>query len=119
MREDIICDKLITSNNNEAPFHKLCSNSSITVKDIVTYLTENGNDSALAIDTIYEMTPLHMMSMNPYAPAVAIGALLNSNVESALCVDNQQRTPLEYGRDYNVDGLVAMISHLCNHRHGS
>ena len=66
---------------DQAPFHKLCYNSSITTKHLNDYLNERGNDSALAIDTIHGMTPLHMLSMNPHAPADAMAALLDVNVE--------------------------------------
>ena len=90
-----------------APFHKLCSDSTITTKHINDYLHEHGNDSALAIDTYHGMTPLHTLSMNPHAPADAVlAALFNSNIQTAICADNQQKTPLEYARDYNVGGLI-------------
>eukprot|EP01083_Nonionella_stella_P047353 126735_1 len=100
-----------------APFHKLCYTSSITVKEINDYLSENGNDSALQIDTVHGMTPLHILTMNPHAPADAIAALLTSNMEAVFFLEtSQQKTPLEYARDYNVDGLIAMIAVLCNHK---
>ena len=65
------------------------------------------------------MTPLHMLSMNPYAPADAVAALLEVNVETAFSLDNEGKIPLDYARDYNVGGLVAMISALCNHRNSA
>ena len=99
---------------DEAPFHELCYGSSITAKQINDYLHENGNDSALVIDTNHGMTPLHMLSMNPHAPAVSIAALFSSNMEAVFCLDNQQKTPSEYARDYNVGGLVGIINGLCN-----
>jgi len=102
-----------------APFHKLCYNSTITTKHINDYLREHGNDSALAIDPIHGMTPLHILSMNPYAPADAIAALFNFNMQAVFCADNQQNNPLEYARDYNVGGLIQVINGLCNHRNSS
>eukprot|EP00554_Chaetoceros_debilis_P001197 CAMPEP_0194095892 /NCGR_PEP_ID=MMETSP0149-20130528/57063_1 /TAXON_ID=122233 /ORGANISM="Chaetoceros debilis, Strain MM31A-1" /LENGTH=350 /DNA_ID=CAMNT_0038781853 /DNA_START=91 /DNA_END=1139 /DNA_ORIENTATION=+ len=54
---------------DHAPFHKLCYNSSITTKHLNAYINEHGNDTALDIDTIHGMTPLHMLSMNPHSPA--------------------------------------------------
>ena len=104
---------------DEAPFHKLCSDSSVTTKQISDYLHEHGNDSALAIDPYHGMTPLHILSMNPHAPADAIAALFNSNIQTVFCADNQQKTPLEYARDYNVGGLIRIINGLCNHRNSS
>ncbi len=65
---------------DEAPFHKVCyHNSSITTKNINDYLNEHGNDSALlAIDPYHDMSPLHMLSMNPHTPvADAIAELLD------------------------------------------
>jgi hypothetical protein len=104
---------------DEWPFHKLCYASSITTKQIYDYLIDNGNDLALQIDPHHGMTPLHMLSMNPHAPADAIASLFNSNMEAIFCVDNQQKTPLQYARDYNVGGLVEMINSLCSHRNAS
>ena len=65
------------------------------------------------------MTPLHMLTMNPHAPAETIAALLNVNMEVAFCVDSQGKMSLDYARDYNVGGLVGMINGLCNHRHAA
>ena len=104
---------------DDSPFHELCYNSSATTKQINEYLIEHGNDSALAIDTIHGMTPLHMLSMNPHAPADTIAALLNVDMEVAFCLDNQGKMSLDYARDYNVGGLIAMINGLCNHRHAA
>ena len=65
------------------------------------------------------MTPLHMLSMNPHAPADTIAALLDVNMDVAFRLDNQGKISLDYARDYNVDGLVATITGLCNHRHAA
>ena len=100
-------------------FHTLCYNSYITTKHINAYLHESEHDSALAIDAIHGMRPLHMLSMNPYAPAETIAALLDCNMEAASSLDNEQKTPLEYTRNFNVDGLAGMVNGLCNHRNGS
>ena len=99
-----------------APFHKLCYDSSVTTKQINEYLAEHGNDSALAIDTIHGMTPLHMLSMNPYAPAESIAALLKPDKAAAFCLDNTDKSPLDYVKAYNADGLVAIINTLCIHK---
>ena len=104
---------------DEAPFHKLCYISSITTKLINDYLTENGTDAALAIDPYLDMTPLHMLSMNPHAPADTIAALLNVNFEVAFRVDNQGKTSLDRARDCDVGGLVGMVNGICNHRHAA
>ena len=102
-----------------APFHKLCYDSSITTKHLNDYLNEHGNDSAVAIDTIHDMTPLHMLSMNPHSPSDAIAALFDVNMEVIFRLDNQEKIPLDYARDYNVGGLVALVNGLCNHRNAA
>ena len=104
---------------DEAPFHKICYNSSVTTRKMIDYLNENGTDAVLAFDPYHDMTPLHMFSMNPHAPADAIASLFNSNTKTVFCADNQQKTPLEYARDYNVGGLIQLINVLCNHRNSS
>ena len=65
------------------------------------------------------MTPLHILTMNPHAPADSIAALLASNMETILCLDNQEKNPLDYPRDYNFGDLVGVIVGLCNHRNSS
>ena len=102
-----------------APFQKLCYNSFVTTKQLNDYLTDHGDDSPLTIDAIHGMTPLHMLSMNPHAPADAAAVLLNVNMAVAFRMDNQGKTPIDYARDYNVGGLIVMIGSLCNHRHSS
>ena len=64
-------------------------------------------------------TPLHMLSMNPHALADTIAALLDVNVEVAFRLDNQGKMSMDYARDYNVGGLVAMVNGLCNYRHAA
>ena len=65
------------------------------------------------------MPPLHMLSMNLHAPADAIAALLDVNMEVAFCLDNQGKMSMDYARDYNVGGLVGIVNGLCNHRHAA
>jgi len=98
-----------------APFHKLCYNSTIATKQINDYLHEHGNDSALAIDTIHGMTPLHMLSMNPHAPADTILTLLKANINAANVEDNRGNTPLYYALYHNPCGFVRMYSYLREH----
>eukprot|EP00554_Chaetoceros_debilis_P015877 CAMPEP_0194125022 /NCGR_PEP_ID=MMETSP0150-20130528/59246_1 /TAXON_ID=122233 /ORGANISM="Chaetoceros debilis, Strain MM31A-1" /LENGTH=459 /DNA_ID=CAMNT_0038818811 /DNA_START=104 /DNA_END=1483 /DNA_ORIENTATION=+ len=106
---------------DEFPLHKLCYSSSVTVKQINDYLIEHDDDGngvlvTLAIDPHHGMNQFHMLAMNPYAPAEAIAALLDTNFQAVFRTDYKQNTPLDYARDYNVGGLVGMISGLCNHR---
>ena len=65
---------------DEMPFHKLCYDSSVNTQKINDYINKHGNNSALQIEAIHGMTPLHMLSMNPYASEDANSVLLNSNM---------------------------------------
>ena len=70
------------------------------------YLIEHGNDPAQAIEAHrHDMTPLHILAMNHYAPADSIAALPDVNVEAAFHLDNQEKFSLDYARHYNVVGL--------------
>ena len=80
---------------DDAPFHKLCYDASITTKYINNYLTENGTDAAVASNPIHGLTPFHMLSMNPHAPADAIAALFESNTEATFREDNKGKPPLD------------------------
>ena len=82
-------------------------------KNIIDYLDESGKDYALQIDMTHGMTPLHMLTMNPHASADTITSLLDSNMEASFCSDNQKKAQLDYERDYNFGGLLAMITGLC------
>ena len=99
-----------------APFHKVCYDSSINTRNINNFLNEYGNNSVLAIDPYHDMTPLHMLTMTPHAPAETIGALLDVDIEVDFCLDGRRKMSLDYCRDYNVGGLVAMINGLCDYR---
>mmetsp|Transcript_944 Transcript_944/g.1404 ORF Transcript_944/g.1404 Transcript_944/m.1404 type:complete len:150 (-) Transcript_944:24-473(-) len=107
---------LVVHHMDDESFHKLCYSSVVTTQMIIGYLNKNGKNAVLEIDATYGMTPLHMLTMNPHAPVDSIASLLDCNIETAFCLDNQQKIPLEYARDYNVVGLVGMIASLCNHR---
>lgn len=102
---------------DKTPLHKLCYDSSVTSSKINAYVNDNGVDAALAVDAIYGMIPLHILSMNPNAPADAISALLVVNMEAAFRVDYQGKNSLDYAREYNAGGLVGMVNVLCNHRY--
>ena len=98
---------------DQAPFHKLCYDSSITTKQINNYINENGNASALAVDPHHGMTPLHIPSMNPHAPANAILALFKANIYVANVEDNRGNILLYYALHYNPTAFVRMHSYLC------
>ena len=50
---------------------------------------------------------MHLLTMNPHAPVETIAALLDSNMEVVFRFDNhQEKSPLDYAREYNVAELV-------------
>ena len=98
-----------------ATLHKICYNSSVTTRHINDYLNEHGNDSALAIDTIHGMTPLHMLSVNPHTPADTILTLLKAKISAANVGDNRGKTPLYYALYHNPSAFVRMYCYLCEH----
>eukprot|EP01083_Nonionella_stella_P141817 437639_1 len=137
-------NKWLKHHMDEAPpFHKMCFDPFVDAQKVNDCRNENGNDcSAIVIDTVHGVSPLHILAMNPHAPADAFAALINDNMEAILCLDNippisidaidiifitedrtplakEKRTPLDYARENNVGGLIAMISILCNHRKSS
>eukprot|EP01083_Nonionella_stella_P255254 876342_1 len=138
-------NKWLKHHMDEAPpFHKMCYNSFVDAQKVNDCRSENGDDcSTIVIDTIHGFSPLHILAMNPHAPADAFAALINDNMEAIFCLDNMQpilielldvvftskedeipiakekRTPLDFARENNVGGLIAMISILCNHRNSS
>jgi hypothetical protein len=138
-------NKWLKHHMDEAPpFHKMCCDPFVGAQKVNDCRNENGNDcSAIVIDTVHGVSPLHILAMNPHAPADAFAALINDNMEAIFCLDNMQpisidlidimypskedkipiakekRTPLDFARENNVGGLIAMISILCNHRNSS
>eukprot|EP01083_Nonionella_stella_P094818 266141_1 len=103
----------------EVTFRKICYNTFITTRQVIDYIIEHGNDIALTIDPYHSMTPLHMLSMNPHAPADSLATLLDFDMEVAFRLDNKVKMSLDYVRDSNVGGLVGMVNGLCNHRHAA
>ena len=80
-------EELLYHPMDDAPFHKICYSSSVTTKEIIDYLDENGKDSAIQIDFTYGMT--HDESPRS-APVDSIAALLSSYMEAAaFCFDDQ------------------------------
>eukprot|EP01083_Nonionella_stella_P274970 933809_1 len=112
---------------DEYPFHKLCSSVNVNTQQINDYLhdNDNGSHSAVQIDPYHGMTPLHMLAVNPHAPADTLtGTLLfhgsgNANtihMDTVFVEDNQGNTPIDYARQYNVPGLLKMVEMLCMNR---
>ena len=99
----------------EYPLHMLCFNASVTPADIDTFPKKH----ASIIDRWHKTSPLHMLSMNPHAPASAFELLFDMWKWSIFKKDNKKNTPLEYAEVNNVAGLLAMIKCLCEYRNGT
>lgn len=110
-------NKWLTCHMDKSPLHKLCYSTDISATQINEYLSKNGNDSAGQLEPIHRMTPLHMLAMNPHAPAEIIaGTLFRANMGVIFRTDNQGNTPLDYAGKYNVPGLLKLVEALCLHR---
>lgn len=99
---------------DDSPFHQVCSKMDVNALQINKYLDAKGNASARKIDSNHRMTPLHVLAMNPFAEANLIsGTILQANMNAICCKDCDGKTPLDYARQYNVPGMLAMIEALC------
>ena len=57
---------------------------------------------------------IYSLAMNPFAEANLIsGTILQANMIAICCRDYDGKTPLDYARQYNVPGMLAMIEALC------
>ena len=83
-----------------------------------THTIENEKQSLVLVADDGD-TPLHVLAKNPFAPVNAIAALLELKMEAAICLDNEGLSPLDYAREYNVEGFVSMIAVLCIHRNST
>lgn len=85
---------------DKAPLEKIYRRSSITAQKIINFWnkhdSENIRNWMIRRDPPYEMTALYMLSMNPYASAYVIEALLVSNMETVSCYDRQSRESPNY-----------------------
>lgn len=72
---------------NDLPLHALSYKTDVCAQQINHYLHEHGNESVDRIDPHSNMTPLHILAMNPYAPVDALMALLVGAVEHDLYND--------------------------------
>ena len=69
------------------------------------------------MEEIRQMTPLHLLAMNPYAsPDIMSGIIVVTNMSAALSGESKGITPIDCARQYNVPGLLKMIEALCLHR---
>jgi len=97
------------------PLHKICYDVSVTATKINDYLDEHGHDSALQVDAIHGMLPLHMLARNPHAPVDAILTLLKANINAVNVMDYEKKTPIHYALTYNPCAFVRIYSYFHEH----
>ncbi len=102
--------------------HKVCLDPFITAQMIRDSLQVNANGGPCtshdAIRTIqHNMTPLHIIVMNPHATLDVIMACFNLNKLAATESDDFGMTPMDYLRTYsNLEALTSLVEALCLHR---
>lgn len=105
---------------DDSPLHRICCSVDVSMRQINDYLKENGNASIRQFDAIHEMTPMHMLAMNPHAAGnIVVGSMLNCTLDLAFLRDREGKSPLDYTMHYNLSGLVVMIEALCLHQQQS
>ncbi len=108
--------------------HKMCLDSNVTAQLIRDFIRENENESededgsASTIRTATtcteheEMSPLHIIAMNPYADPGAVMTCFDTNMDAAFVRDNEGKTPLEYLREYDkLSAHNLIVAALCTH----
>ncbi len=97
--------------NLKFPLHEICYDVNISAEKINKSIQRHGRDCACLRDENH-MTPLHILTMNPHATLGAIIACYDINPNAAITEDSDFTTPMDYAREYNVQGLIAMVSLL-------
>ncbi len=103
------------------PFlHKLCLDPFITAQQVRGSLQTNGGPctSHDAVRMIHHnMTPLHIIVMNPHATLDVIMACFDINKLAAIQPDDFGMTPMDYLRTYsNLEALISLVDTLCLYR---
>ena len=97
---------------SDFPLHRICYSSSVTKQTIELHLNTYGKKSVHTTDTISRMTPLHILSLNPYATNKEIKFLLDIDHETAFHKDINNNSPIDYATQFNFSALVTMIEVL-------
>ena len=101
---------------SEFPLHRICYSSSVSKQTIELYLNTHGKNSVHTKDTISGMTPLHILSLNPYATNKEIKFLLDIDHETAFHKDINNNSPIDYATQFNFSALVTMMELLSHNR---
>ncbi len=104
--------------NRIPPLHKACLQINVSTQTIHDCILTHGPIVASIIDHD-GMTPLHILAMNPHADSGTIIACFEAEMSCAFLGDSRGNTPLEYLKEYNLEGYTTMITSLCIHRESS
>lgn len=102
---------LVALRNDIFPFHAICHETSVSADIVNEYINRFGNDCAYEVDC-YGMSALHILTLNPHASAEAILSCFDANESAVFDEDDEGYTPLDYARQYNVQGLLALLESL-------
>ncbi len=101
---------------DDLPLHKICMDTSITARMITDFTEEHGTEAAFRIDE-HEMTPLHLLTINPHAALPSIMACYDTNPSATIYPDNRSLTPIDYLWEFdNLEGIISIVQALCMHR---
>lgn len=98
---------------NEYPLHKMCTDPSVSGKEITEYLSSEDASDATVIDRYHGMTALHILAMNPHTRSDPVAALFEFNKEAIFILDRHSKTPIDLARDFNVENMLELINCLC------
>ncbi len=110
--------------DSQPPLHKACLDTSVSAQTIRDCFNVHGAATAFITDH-NEMTPLHILAMNPYATPASILACLELNINSVLLRDNVHdnvdpemgMTVMDYLWKYKkLDCLISLVQALSLHR---
>ncbi len=113
--DDNIDPFIIDHCHNQPPLHQACLDTEVSAQAIKDCIQTHGSHVAHAVDD-NGMAPLHILALNPYVDSGSLVACFEANMNAVFENDNENNTPLDYLRNYNVEGFICLIWELCLHR---
>ena len=99
--------------------YEVCQNTAISAQMITKHVEMNGLDDDVPHKSSsyrHNLTPLHILALNPHACAGAIIPCFESNPRAAFSKDDRRLTPLDYLWKNNRDGAIHLVRALCIYR---
>ncbi len=106
---------------DDYPLHELCLDACVEARDIRNHNKRENHDhhhlSAFSMkDDETQMTPLHILTINPNVSPGTILACFRFNPSACLDRDIMGLNPIDYAQKNSIDSLVTLITALCiNH----